>query len=43
MSAAVVIVTSVKSFHDVGVGPLALRSATQLRAMYAFNWFALES
>ena len=35
--------TSVKSFNDVGAGPLPLPSATQLLAMYAFNWFALES
>ena len=43
MSAAVVLVTSVKSFNDVGAGQLPLPSATQLLAMYAFNWFALES
>ena len=36
-------VTSVTSFNDVGAGTLPLPSATQLLAMYAFNWFALDS
>ena len=37
------IVTPVKSFNDVGAGPLPLSSTTLLLAMYDFNWFALES
>ena len=43
MSAAVVIVTAVKSFNDVGGGPLPLPSANQSLAMFAVNWLALES